>query len=273
VNAIHGGGVGERKKRERARYGLVAWRFFAYMGIIGVLGLILLAVRGATSGFLNTSLLIAGAIITFIGLYIGGSYLYLYPTLFRPRVDFNPMGDIIRKTGMKGDEKILDVGCGTGRVSIQIAKMLDSGRVTGVDIFEGVSGDTPDIPRRNAEIEGVSERVEFRHGNALDLPFDDNTFDIVTMGSVLHEIHSEEDKKTAIKEIVRVLKPGGRFVTLELVRNWKMYLTLLFFAFVWKPVKYWESLFSRPNTRIIEFGITKSVLDMAVFVVEGGPKV
>jgi ubiquinone/menaquinone biosynthesis C-methylase UbiE len=87
------------------------------------------------------------------------------------------------------------------------------------------------------------------------------------MGSVLHEIHSDEEKKTVMEEIFRVLKPGGRFVTLELVRNWKMYLTLLFFALVWKPVKYWEKLFAESNTRVIELGVTRSVLDMVTFVV------
>jgi len=255
---------------ERPRYGFVAWRFFAYMSAIGILGLAMLMLRVNTSGWLKTVLLVAGAPVAFVGLYIGGSYLYLYPAVFRSRPGFNPMGDAIRETGLAGDELVLDIGCGTGRVSIQIAGMIDRGRVTGIDIYEGVSGNTPETARRNAEIEGVSDRVEFRHGNALELPFDDDVFDIVTMGSVLHEIHGKEDQITALREISRVLRPGGRFVTLELVRNWKMYLTLLLFAPVWRPVRYWEDLFSGAGLRVTGIYKTRGILDMVVFVVEGG---
>ena len=240
------------------------------MGVIGILGLVMLMLRGSTSGWLNTVLLLAVAPIAFVGLYIGGSYLYLYPSIFRSRSGSNPMGDAIRETGLAGDELVLDIGCGTGRVSIQIAGMIDRGRVTGIDIYEGVSGNTPETARRNAEIEGVSDRVEFRHGNALELPFDDCEFDIVTMGSVLHEIHGKEDQVRVLKEITRVLKPGGRFVTLELVRNWKMYITLLLFAPVWKPVKYWEDLFRGAGMRAAGLYTTRGILDMAVFVLEGG---
>jgi ubiquinone/menaquinone biosynthesis C-methylase UbiE len=264
--------MGSQYGQEKANYGFVAWRFFAYMGLLGVLGLVILLVRSNSSELINSASLVVGGLLAFVGFYIGGSYLYLYPAIFKPRAGFNPMGDMIRETGLRGDERVLDVGCGTGRVSIQIAKMLNNSRVTGIDIFEGVSGSTPDIPRRNAEIEGVADRVEFRHGNALDLPFEDDSFDIVTMGSVLHEIHSVDEKITAIREIMRVLRPGGRFVTFELIRTWKMYVTLLFFAHVWKSLKYWEELFGEVGTEVQKIEITKSILDMAVFVVvEGSP--
>ena len=70
----------------------------------------------------------------------------------------------------KGDEKILDVGCGTGRASINLAKQLSTGKVIGIDIFGGVSGTSPDPARRNAKIEEVADKVEFKHGNILSAP-------------------------------------------------------------------------------------------------------
>ena len=252
---------------KKAEYGYVAWKYFACMGIIGMAGLMVLFLRGSTSGIVRPLLLIIGAPVAFVGLYVGASYLYLYPTVYRTRPGSNPIGETVRETGLR-DPRVLDVGCGTGRVSIQVAKALKTSHVTGVDIYEGVSGNSPDIARRNAEIEGVADRVKFSYGNAMELPFDDDTFDVVTMGSVLHEMHGPEDQAKALREVVRVLRPGGRFVTLELVRNWKMYVTLLPFALVWKPVDCWRHLFERVGGRVTELRIQGGVLDSAVFAVE-----
>lgn len=124
-------------KEEKAKYGFVAWKFFAYMGLIGFIGLavFLLTPKFPQSLRLITSL--SGGIVAFIGLYIGASYLYLYPTTFRVEQENSHIG---RTIDIKGDERILDVGCGTGRVSIQFAKSLTTGKLIGIDIFEGVIG-------------------------------------------------------------------------------------------------------------------------------------
>ena len=109
---------------------------------------------------------------------------------------------------LEGDEKVLDVGCGLGRMTIAVAKRLNEGKVIGVDIWDKmeIPGNSPENAYANAEIEGVRDKVEFRTGNVLDLPFPDNSFDLVTSASVINNLHSLADKSKALKEIFRVLK-------------------------------------------------------------------
>jgi len=85
----------------------------------------------------------------------------------------------------EGEQKILDVVCGMGRASIGLAKQLTTEKVVGIDIFRGMRGTSPEPAHRNAKIEGVADKVEFKHGNVLSAPFKSNTFDVVSASSVL----------------------------------------------------------------------------------------
>ncbi|WP_217994662.1 class I SAM-dependent methyltransferase [Alicyclobacillus kakegawensis] len=119
---------------------------------------------------------------------------------------------------LHGDELVLDVGCGRGLVLNAVAKRLKSGKAIGIDIWSkrDVSGNDPSETRKNAEIEGVAERVEIRDGDARSMPFEDNFFDAVTSSLVLHNISNREERRQSVREIYRVLKPGGRFAVLDL---------------------------------------------------------
>ena len=99
------------------------------------------------------------------------------------------------------DEDVLDVGCGIGVGPAYIAKTYGC-RVVGVDILEKMI----EWSRQRARQEGVEDRVEFRTADVLDLPFEADRFDVVICESVLAFI---EDKPRAIRELVRVVKPGG----------------------------------------------------------------
>ncbi len=96
---------------------------------------------------------------------------------------------------------ILDVGCGAGVTPSFIVKRYGC-RVVGVDISEGMI----ETSRERAAREGVADRAEFRVADAQDLPFEDNLFDAVITESVTA---FPEDKQRAVKEYVRVTKPGG----------------------------------------------------------------
>lgn len=250
----------------KADYGYVAWRYFAWMGVIGIVG-VMVALWGST--LLAPWNLIGGligSIVGVIGLWIGGSYLVLYPRVFSTNPNRNHMVNGALATGITGHEQILDIGCGTGRVSIEMAKILTDGKVTGIDIYEGVSGTSPVSAIRNAQAKGVADRTEFKHGNALDLPFEDSTFDIVTMGSVLHEMHGENLEKKALSEVKRVLKPDGRLIVFELTRNLKMFAAMLFFGLVWKPRDYWFSRLEEMDFEVLREEDISNVIDATVFV-------
>lgn len=110
-----------------------------------------------------------------------------------------------------GVGKALDVGCGNGTLTIEIAKRHPQAEVIGIDYW-GTSWEySKSVCDRNAEIEGVAERVAFERASASSLPFDDQAFDMVVSNLVFHNVRDVRDKGTLIKEALRVVKKGGRF--------------------------------------------------------------
>lgn len=111
----------------------------------------------------------------------------------------------------RGDEQVLDVGTGRGLLMIGAAKRLTTGKSIGIDIWreQDLSHNTLDAAMRNAEIEGVGDKVELRNADARKTPFADRSFDCVLSNLCLHNIPSREGRAAACREIARVLKPGG----------------------------------------------------------------
>jgi arsenite methyltransferase len=118
----------------------------------------------------------------------------------------------------RGDEAVLDVGCGRGLLLVGAARRLTTGKAVGVDVWQAadLSGNRPEAARENARREGVADRVEVRDGDARKLPFADAAFDVVVSGFALHNIREPEGRRQAVREIVRVLKPGGRVALSDL---------------------------------------------------------
>lgn len=100
-------------------------------------------------------------------------------------------------------KRILDLGCGTGWLSVILAK-----RGATVDAVE-ISTEAVRIATEMARINGVSEQVTARVGSAYDIEFPDETFDIVVGEAILHHL---SDKHRAAEELYRVLKPSGRAI-------------------------------------------------------------
>jgi SAM-dependent methyltransferase len=111
----------------------------------------------------------------------------------------------------KGDEAVLDVGCGRGLMLIGAARRLTSGRATGIDIWqaEDLSGNRPEATLENATREGVSDRVGIQTADMRQIPFPDATFDVVVSCWAVHNLYDPKERGQAVREIVRVLKPGG----------------------------------------------------------------
>ncbi|MFC4617604.1 class I SAM-dependent methyltransferase [Camelliibacillus cellulosilyticus] len=124
---------------------------------------------------------------------------------------------LLDMVNLQGDEMVLDVGCGRGILLIGAARRLQSGRAVGLDIWniKDQSGNHPDQTRMNAAAEGVVDRIELVTGDMRDMPFDDDIFDVVISSLAIHNIKSSEERKKALTEILRVLKPGGRFAILD----------------------------------------------------------
>jgi demethylmenaquinone methyltransferase/2-methoxy-6-polyprenyl-1,4-benzoquinol methylase len=104
---------------------------------------------------------------------------------------------------------ILDVATGTGDLAIQLAKAVTNGKVTGIDLSEGMLS----VGRKKVAEAGLADRIELRQADCLALPFDDCTFDIVT---VAFGVRNFEHLDKGYAEMARVLRPGGKLIVLEL---------------------------------------------------------
>ena len=107
-------------------------------------------------------------------------------------------------------EKVLDVGCGTGSLAIAVkAKAGPAGDVHGIDAAPEMIG----VARRKAARKKVD--VRFQVGLIEDIPFPDDQFDLALNSFVLHHL-PDDLKRTGFSQIRRVLKPGGRFLAVDL---------------------------------------------------------
>jgi ubiquinone/menaquinone biosynthesis C-methylase UbiE len=110
-------------------------------------------------------------------------------------------------------DAVLDVGCGTGTLAMEVARRVGrAGRVTGID------PGTQQIARARAKAARRHVPIEFQIGVIEQLPFPDQTFDVVFSTLMMHHVPASL-KRQGLAEIARVLKPGGRLVIADFKRK------------------------------------------------------
>jgi len=197
---------------ERLDYGIdapVHVRQFAVMGVAAVAAAVIF---GAT-GF---------RIFSFLFSVAGAWYVFCVALMIVASKygKFRIRDALMSRIAWRGDERVLDIGCGHGLLLVAAAKRLTTGRAIGIDIWSQVDqGDNhPENTVRNARIEGVADRVEIRDGDARKLDFPDDYFDVVVSSLALHNIREKSGRDQAIREIIRVLKPGGQVAIYDVRR-------------------------------------------------------
>ena len=155
-----------------------------------------------------------------------GFFLLVFAYFAYARRAFSPQGRDIQAKALDlvlshvpdwdGEGRVLDIGCGSGALAIHIAKRYPNARVVGIDRWSGGWGSSKHRCERNAEIEGVAERVSFASADAASLPFDDEAFDVAVSNFVFHEVRGVRDKRRLLNEALRVVKVGGCFVFQDL---------------------------------------------------------
>jgi len=115
---------------------------------------------------------------------------------------------VIKMVAAINPDSVLDIATGTGDLAIKFASQTKASKIVGLDLSEGMLS----VAKKKIERKDISEKLEFIKGDSEELPFDDNSFDAIT---VSFGIRNFENLEKGLSEILRVLKPTGLFVILE----------------------------------------------------------
>lgn len=131
----------------------------------------------------------------------------------------------MKKMDVKPGQKSLDLCCGTADWTIALAKASGTGETVGLDFSRGML----DVGQAKVDKLGLSGRIKLIEGDAMSLPFEDNTFDFVTIGFGLRNV---PDLDRVLREMRRVAKPGGKIVCLEASKpTWQPFKGIYYFYF------------------------------------------
>ncbi len=238
---------------EQPKYGWYVKNLIIGFNIVGFLGLIAFVFGWIITGFLGIIFIIMGIATIMVFLWPGIGMILMHLLLL------NKINLVAKMTPLRELEnlQILDVGCGTGRTAIKIAKELrNNGHLYGIDIYSkfAISGNDLETVQNNARIEQVKEKTTFQFGSATEIPFEDNRFDLVDISSVLHELPKSGEQDKAVSELYQVLKPGGYLYLSEWNRtSWQCIAFFGICCFVFQKKEHWEKLLHKYNFKDIKY--------------------
>jgi arsenite methyltransferase len=143
-----------------------------------------------------------------------GAFLLVEGCLFLLYVKvgkFRHRDAMLRLHAWRGDEQVLDVGCGRGLLLAGAAKKLNSGHATGIDIWSNVDmgANSEAATLHNLALEELAAKCTLVSAGAQAMPFADGSFDVIVSNLCLHNIYDRPTRQLAVAEVRRVLKPGG----------------------------------------------------------------
>jgi SAM-dependent methyltransferase len=190
----------------KPNYGIDAPRVVVMLLCFGTLGLAA-AINdiyrpGATPVALVSCFISAGSVCLIEGLLL---LLYAKWGKFRHR------DRMLKLYKIRGNEQVLDVGTGKGLLMIGAARQLINGKATGIDIWSAkdLSDNKPAKALKNADIEGVRDKVNVETADITHNQLPDNSFDLVLSNLCIHNIKGKEQRAKACREIHRLLATGG----------------------------------------------------------------
>jgi demethylmenaquinone methyltransferase/2-methoxy-6-polyprenyl-1,4-benzoquinol methylase len=131
----------------------------------------------------------------------------------------------LQKMNIQPEMKAIDVCCGTCDWTISMAELSSGGNMVGLDFSENMLN----FGQQKVDKLGYGEQIQLVHGNAMELPFEDHTFDAATIGFALRNV---PDLEQVLREMTRVVKPGGQVVSLELSKpTWPLFRSIYYFYF------------------------------------------
>lgn len=168
----------------------------------------------------------------------------------RPELSVLPMVDLL-----SGEtDLVLDGGCGAGRTTLAIGRVLKQGRIVALDRFNAdyIDGGGRTLLERNLRLAGLEERVSIEQGDLTRLPFPDETFDSAVSTHAVDHLGAQ--KEQGLREMLRVLKPGGRFLLVVWVPGWAAFALGSVFSFLLTSKEGWRQLASRAGFEQVDAG-------------------
>ncbi len=159
--------------------------------------------------------------VSIVALGVGALWLFLNAGgfVYTTRAGkFAVWADLLDRLELRGDELLLDIGCGRGAVLMMAAQRLPRGRAVGVDVWSTTdqSGNSEQVTRQNAALEGVADRVELHTADMRQMPFDDGSFNVVVSSLAIHNVRGAGERAKALREAARVLKKGGKLAIADI---------------------------------------------------------
>jgi len=168
----------------------------------------------------------------------------------RPDHAVMPMVDLLSGES----DLVLDGGCGAGRTTVALGRALKKGRIVALDRFDSdyIEGGGRALLEQNLRLAALDERVEIRQGDLTRLPFPDQTFDSAVSAHAMD--HLGPQIVQGLREMLRVLKPGGRFLLVAWVPGWAMFAIASVLSFFLTGKREWKQLANRAGFEIRDQG-------------------
>jgi arsenite methyltransferase len=240
VNSRPNGSVGQY--RRKGSYGIDAPYLLPILGVLFAGNIVQGVVSGSVWPFVGALVVLACA---GMGMYASRHGKFVV------------WAKLLDQLKLRGDERILDLGCGRGAVLLLAAQRLTTGRAVGVDLWRrgDQSGNKAEATRCNALAEGVADRVELHTADMTALPFPADNFDLVVSNVAIHNIKGWVGREKAIEEAVRVLRPGGQLMIADLWGTglYQSYLAKLGMTEIGRRALGWRMWWSGPwlATRLV----------------------
>lgn len=165
----------------------------------------------------------------------------------------------------QGNDNVLDAGCGSGRTTLALSKVMKSGKITALDRFDSdyIENGGKMLFERNIRIAGITKRVEICQGDVTAMEFKNEHFDAAISSFMVD--HLGKYKSDALREINRILKPGGRFLLIVFIPNYATFSVMNVMSLRLTSRKEWRYLFNQTNFNLIDEGTINSA---AYFLIE-----
>ena len=143
----------------------------------------------------------------------------------------------MKKMNINVGDTALDVACGTADWTIALAEVSKTGIITGIDFSQNML----EVGKQKVSELKLDKQIELVFGNAMDLPFEDNTFNHATIGFALRNVPNIEK---VLSEMTRVIKPGGKVVSLELSKPNRALFRKIYYFYFYKVLPFLGKIFA-----------------------------